>query len=54
MKGNLKEGLTYKEAISGGGKAKLRGETNLKTQRPVAKTESMKGDGGRGSFKSRC
>lgn len=48
----LEEGLSYKESQSN--KEKLRQETNEKTQRPKSQTKTVKGDGGRGSFKSKC
>lgn len=48
----IDKGLTESMAIEGGTGAKLRGETNLQTQRPVEKTESVKSD--RGSFPSKC
>jgi len=54
MKGNLVKGLTEQSKIEGGSAYKLRGETSEKTQRPVSKTETVKGDGGRGSFKVKC
>lgn len=48
----LDKGLTDVSVIPGGTSMKLRGETNEQTQRPVAKTESVKSD--RGTFKSKC
>jgi len=45
-----KLGLTEKSPIDK--ESKLRKETDLKTQRPVAKTETIKAD--RGSFKNKC
>lgn len=48
----IDKGLTESHAISGGAGAKLRGETNEQTQRPVDKTESVKSD--RGTFPSKC
>lgn len=46
------DGLNMRESISH--KDKLRGDTGEKTQRPTAKTETLKDDQGRGSFKSKC
>jgi len=43
-------GLTNRESIDNS--AKLRGETSEKTQRPVAKSKSIKSD--RGTFTSKC
>ena len=43
-------GLTEKSSIDK--KMKLRGETNEKSQRPVAKDKSIKSD--RGTFKDKC
>ena len=45
-------GLSSQSRVSGGTATKLRDETSLATQRPVAKTESVKSD--RGTFKNKC
>ena len=44
------KGLTETSKIDN--KAKLRGETGEKSQRPTAKTESISSD--RGTFKNKC
>lgn len=44
-------GLSSQSVISGGSRAKLRGETSEATQRPVSSSESISSD--RGTFKSR-
>ena len=48
----LEEGIYHKEKVDN--KEKLRKETGLDTQRPKGQTKSVKGDGGRGSFKDKC
>ena len=48
----IKLGLSEQTAVSGGTRAMLRGETNEESQRPTAKSETVKSD--RGSFKSKC
>ena len=50
MEGSVKNGLSEMSKIEGGSKRPLRGETSEETQRPVAKSEKIKGDDGRGSF----
>lgn len=45
-------GLSSQEAIKGGTKMPLRGETSEATQRPTSKSETVSSD--RGSFKSKC
>lgn len=45
-------GLSEHSKVDGGTSRKLRGETGESTQRPTAKTESVKSD--RGTFKSKC
>jgi len=47
----LDDGLSSRESINKD--AKLRGDTG-ESQQPTSKTESLKDDQGRGSFKSKC
>lgn len=51
---SVEKGYTEQMKIDGGTARPLRKETDLKTQRPVAETKKVKGDGGRGSFKDKC
>ncbi len=51
---SVEKGYIEKSTIEGGSARKLRKETDEKTQRPVSTTKSVKGDGGRGTFKDKC
>ena len=50
----VEKGYTESMKIEGGSARPLRKETDEKTQRPVSETKTVKGDGGRGSFKDKC